>query len=75
MLPTAEEIMSEMAGAVIFSKLDASTGYWQIRLDEASSKLTTFGTPFGRFKFTRLPFGMHSASEVFQKKWLKLLKE
>ena len=56
MLPTAEEIMSEMAGAVIFSKLDASTGYWQFRLDEASLKLPTFGTPFGRFKFTRLPF-------------------
>ena len=67
-LPTAEEILSEMSGAKYFSKLDASSGYWQIPLDEASSDLTAFSTPFGRYKYTRLPFGLHSASEVFQKK-------
>ena len=74
MLPTAEEIMSDMAGVVIFSKLDASAGYWQIRLDETCLKLTTFGTPFGRFKFTRLPFGIHSASEVFQKEVAEIIE-
>ena len=42
--------------------MDAS---WQIKLDESSSKLLTFQTPFGRFKFDRLAFG---ASEVFQRK-------
>ena len=55
-----------MAGAKWFSKLDASSGYWQVPLDDTSANLTTFVTPFGRFKFTRLPFGVHSASEVFQ---------
>ena len=50
-----------------FSVLDATSGYWQIKLDEESSFLTTFNTPFGRFRFTRMPFGIHSAQEVFQK--------
>ena len=67
-LQTADEIVADMAEAQYFSKLDASSGYWQIKLDEPSSKLLTFQTPFGRFKFNHLPFGEKSASEVFQRK-------
>ena len=65
-LPTAEDIISKMTGARYFSKLDASSGFWQIQLDEESSKLLCFNSPFGRFKFNRLPFGVSSASEIFQ---------
>ena len=67
-LPTREDLMGEFAGAKYFTKLDASSGYWHIRLDEQSSKLTTFNTPYGRFRFLRLPFGLKSAGEVFHKK-------
>ena len=56
-----------MSGAKYFSKLDASSGYWQIKVDRESSNLLTFGTTIGRFCFKRLPYGIHSASEVFQK--------
>lgn len=66
-MPTAEEIMSQMSGASVFSKLDANAGYWQVKVDGASSDLLTFNTLFGRFKFKRLPFGVHCASEVFSK--------
>ena len=45
-LQTADEIVADMAGAQYFSKLDALSGYWQIKLDEPSSKLLTFQTPF-----------------------------
>ena len=67
-LPTIEEITARMPGARYFSTLDARSGYWQIPLDEESSKLTTFNTPFGRFRFTRMPFGIRSAQEVFHKR-------
>ena len=36
------------------------------QLSEASSKLTTFNTPWGRYKFNRMPFGINSAGEIWQ---------
>ena len=66
-LPSRDEITAEFANAKYFSKLDASSGFWQIELDEESSRLCTFITPFGRYKFLRLPFGICSAPEVFHK--------
>ena len=62
-----------MRDATVFSKLDASSGFWQIPLDNDSSRLTTFITPFGRYCFRRLPFGITSAPEVFQVEIEKLL--
>ena len=62
-LPTAEGIISEMAGACYFSKLDASSGYWQVKVDDKSADLLTFGTLLGRYRFKRLPFGTHSVSK------------
>ena len=43
-------------------------GFWHVELDDESNKLVTFNTPFGRYSFTRLPFGISSAPEVFQKR-------
>ena len=65
---TRDEIISEMSGAKYFTKLDATSGFWQIPLDEESANLTTFNTPFGRYRFNRLPFGICSATEVFHKR-------
>ena len=56
-----------MSGEKYFSKLDASSSYWQIKVDRESSNLLTFDKIIGRFHFKRLPHGMHSISEVFQK--------
>ena len=47
--------------APFFSKLDASSGYWQIKVDEEISHLLAFGNPLGHYHFERLPFGIHSA--------------
>lgn len=66
-LRTIEEVVAEMPNARIFSVVDANHGFWQVQLDEESSKLCTFNTPFGRYRFLRLPFGVSSAPEVFQK--------
>ncbi|XP_060064740.1 uncharacterized protein K02A2.6-like [Ylistrum balloti] len=66
MLPTLDDIAPKPTGAKVFSKLDASSGFYQIPLHPDSSKLTTFITPFGRFCFRRVPFGITSAPEIFQ---------
>ena len=65
-LPTAEEIISQMHGAKVFTKLYVSNGYWQIPIDNESSHVLTFATTFGRYKGTRMPYGIHSSSEIFQ---------
>ena len=54
-LPTLEDISPKLANDTLFSTLDASSGFWQIPLDEESSRLTTFSTPFGRFCSRRSP--------------------
>ena len=64
-LPTREEIAAKFADGKVFSKLDASTGFWQMRLNEKSSEMCTFNTPFGRYQYLRLPFGISSAPEIY----------
>lgn len=64
---SVEEVASQMSGVTVFSVLDAKNSFWQIRLDRKSSMMTTFSTPFGRYRFLRMPFGINSASEVFQR--------
>ena len=66
-LPTQQKITSRLAGAKYFSKLDATSGFWQMPLDEDSSYLTTFNTPFGLYRFTVVSFGVTFAQEVFQR--------
>ena len=46
--------------------LDLTSGYYHIELHSDSTKLTTFITPYGRYCFKRLPFGISLASEIFQ---------
>jgi hypothetical protein len=64
---TVEEVAAEMSGATVFSVLNAKCSFWQIKLDRNSSFLTTFATPFGRFRYLRMPYGISAASEVFQR--------
>lgn len=64
-LPSVDQSLGMLAGAKVFSKLDASIGFWHIPLAEESVMYTTFITPIGRFHFNRLPFGINSAPECF----------
>ena len=65
-LPTTEELLAQMSKAKYFTKLDASCAYWQIQLDYESSKLLTFNSLYGRFRFLRMAYGIKSASDVCQ---------
>ncbi len=67
-MPTIEEVATRLNGAKIFSVFDASNGFWQVELDQASSLFTTFNTPFGRYCWKRMPFGINSAPEAWQRK-------
>ena len=73
-LPTIEDIATRLHGAKVFSVLDVRKGFWHIELDEPSSYLTTFHTPFGRYRWKRMPFGISSAPEVFQRRMHELIE-
>ncbi|GBM97751.1 Retrovirus-related Pol polyprotein from transposon 17.6 [Araneus ventricosus] len=74
-LPTFEDITSKLAGAKYFSLLDAVSAFWQISLDEESSRLCTFSSPFRRFKFLRMPYGIKCAPERFQRVVAEMLED
>ena len=73
-LPTVDDVLAQLSGATIFSKLDANSGFWQVPLAPQSRHLTTFITHFGRYQFNKLPFGISSAPEVYQKRMSMLLE-
>ena len=52
-------------GMKFFTVIDALKGYHQVQLDEESAALTTFSTPFGRFQYLRLPFGIVHAGDDY----------
>lgn len=67
LIPTLEDFSSKLIGAKFFSVLDLKDGYWHVELAESSKKLCTFSTPFGNYQFNRMPFGLATAQEIFQK--------
>ena len=67
-MPTIEEIATRLNGAKLCSVFDTSNGLWQVELVEESSSLTTFNTPFERYRWKRIAFGINSAPEVRQRK-------
>ena len=72
-MPSVDDTLAQLTGAVVFSKVDANSGFWQIPLAEESQHYTTFITPFGRYCFQKLPFGISSAPELFQRRMSQIL--
>ena len=73
-LPTVEDIATRLHGAKVFTVMDARNGFWHVNLHEESSYLTTFQTPFARYRWKRMLFGISSAPEVFQRKMHELIE-
>ena len=74
LLPSVDHILGQMAGAKVFSKIDANSGFHQIPLSTCSQLLTTFITPYGRFAYKRLPFGISSGPELYQRVISRILE-
>ena len=73
-MPTVDEVLPKLAQAKVFTVLDAKDGFFQVKLDDESSYLTTSWTPFGRYRYLRCPFGISSAPEEYQRRQKEVLK-
>ena len=67
-LPTVDDVTSRLTKAKVFGVMDAKSAFWQVKLTESSSYYITFNTSFVRFRWLRMPFGISSAPEVWQRK-------
>ncbi|KAK2704514.1 hypothetical protein QYM36_016793 [Artemia franciscana] len=67
-MPTFEDVAAWLYGHKRFTKLVAKFGYWMPKLSEQSSIMTTFNTPFRRYRHIRMPFGNVCAQDIFQQK-------
>ncbi|KAK2715887.1 hypothetical protein QYM36_010454 [Artemia franciscana] len=79
LIPMFKNITQRCAAAKIFSKLDATIGFWSMMLDDKSSDLTTFITIYGCYKFKMYPFGRTPLAStkhktISREKWKRLSK-
>ncbi|XP_063227048.1 uncharacterized protein LOC134533454 [Bacillus rossius redtenbacheri] len=66
-IPTLEEMSEKLTGKKFYSVFDLKEGFHQVQLDEDSSHKCCFSTPFGCYRYLRMPYGIANAPENFQK--------
>ena len=63
-----DDVLHKLNGAKYFSVVDSTSSFFNYMLDEESSKLTTFGTPFSHYRYLRMPMGASLSSDIYQYK-------
>jgi len=67
-LPRIDDMLDQVAGRVIFTKMDLLSGFWQIAMAEKSKQKTAFGSPaLGLWEWECMPFGLTNAPQEFQR--------
>ncbi|KAL2498553.1 polyprotein [Abeliophyllum distichum] len=66
-MPQKKDLLNRLLNAVIFSKFDLKSGFWQIQIDEKDRYKTAFNVPFGQYEWNVMSFGLKNAPSEFQK--------
>ena len=66
-IPSVSNILDAISGGKYFGKLDLASGYWQILVNPEHVEKTTFTTHLGHHFFTRMPYGLKTAPQTFQR--------
>ncbi len=73
-IPDIDTILLDLEKAKVFTLIDLQAAFWQVGVDEESARLLTFSTPWGRYQYNRLPFGISISPEIFHKALTDLLQ-
>ena len=73
-LPNIDQLYTKLRGAKVYTTLDLRSGYYHIKLGKGSRAKTAFVTPFGKYEFNMVPFGLAQAPTYFQALISKVLK-
>ena len=74
-MPKVEDIFSKLNGTKYFSTLDLRAGYHHISLDKSLIPKTAFNSPFWKYEYVKVPFGLFQASAYFQEFMTRILKD
>ena len=74
-MPKVEDIFSKLNGVKYFTTLDLHAGYHHKPLDESSAPQIAFNSPFGKYEYVKVPFGLPQAPAYFQELMTEILKD